>query len=1493
MEGFATPPERKEAGSGQGGDLKEMERRVESVDAVAAGKRTVSRRMLISGLGLFAGVVVGLVVFAAATRLAMASLREGLLQSFRDATGYDISYKTISPSFFQMVEIRGLRVTSRDAEKRTVLDVDKLGLSYDLLALVFESDKLRAMTKIEIENGRFAVDATKDRPLLESLETFFHNSGNEHRLSPAFSLSGRDLNIVYAAGAEAWALRHLFATVRTEGPFLRFSLHTLGEGGAAVTVRGPDYTTALDMAGRVKKDLSLLDADFRVDSLRAGEVILKEQQFHIGLKDKTLDITKVQDRSPLDLSLQYSFDKESLSVNFLAEDLQPGSLFAFTDKLAELRPILASRVTADGSLRYAVPRNDLDFSLALDGVLSDAVSPVPVRLHSRITGTEERIEFAPVSVSSPLGEVEFAGNVVYKTTFPEGRLRFVNVKTSVGDDVNADLSVTRSDRSVTLTGEKVQIGSAGFRTFILDVFPRPGELKFAVDSALDLAGRNNSIKLDGSLAYERGYRLALEGDLVSVPLNFIYRAVTKSDRFSASLDRSLETVSWTTHCSFATDFRTYSFRAPDITVRDERNAGNRLAFDVAASENELTVSPLRGTWAGYALGGEVSFQWRKQAGFSFAGGLSVDNEKYSIEGKFAPGTGLLVNGSYGFSLMLVPQPGGGQYVALQVARLPVPVQGQTLYATLDWIGTLSPTGDFSLVSRRTHVSGIPRLIPGMENAAADVRFSLHNGRLQVSELVYRDTMTTLEGNGSLDLEFSPEPRASGWLYLADENRVETYTAVLNLSGTQGDVNLFFENSPLAHWGDLLVKGSASGVLKMHGPLSDPVVDVALSLNNGRLNFEPLTLRTDLTLSSAGIQVRSLSGSYGRNLSVLSASGGFDALKGTLALDAVVSAGNQPVHAAIDFRAEIGDYRRGAPLPSLFAGDFKGSLTVVNADAKKGELGQWAVRFSSDRDGFNISGGPGEVLTGLMRRDGSFRFDLFPPFPLRGHFEGRINDNQIEARATGLVILLPALNELINTPFFVIQNGSVRGDLTVSGPAGDPDVFGILTVENLSATSQALADPIGPLSSVLEIKEKTMALKESVTKVGGCPLSVIAEMVLDHWNIARLTTRLAITDPAGAHLKLPVDILSFDGFVTTPGLILTVDYAGVSIDGPLFVQKCNVVLGKAKEEPKQEDANSNLVVNLSLKTGKQVEFYWPAKEFPILRMIAEPGAELALKYNQLKEEFSLNGNLNFKAGEVFYFERNFLIREGSLSLNETQLDFNPILNLKAERKVRYDDKDVKITMSVPNQHLKDFSPVFDTDPPLPITERYLALGGVIQNPNAKRSYESSDLSTANTVSLSASRVVSDVGGDVLTQLVLLHPLEQKMKELLNLDGFTIRTQFISNLILDTVFNNESGVSPDTAVNMGRYLNNTEISFQKYLDAKNNLFFETIVRIQADLAQGSGAGLSQTFGNVNVESEFSLELTTPFFLTIKWSITPEHWETFFLPDNKITFKWGMSF
>ena len=1440
----------------------------------------VRKRQIIIVLAVILGLAVVMVFFAGVTRGVMVSLRESLLADFTRQTGYAVSYDSISPSFFRFLEIRNLSINSLDGEQRTVARVETLRVHYRIFDLFFLADKLNAVEGIEADRARLSIDAVKDAPLIGLLEGLLKDPGQEHVLSPNFTLTGGNCQVTVTDNASFWSLKDLFVTASNSGTALSFSLHSRGEAGPADRPGDPEYTTGLDINGSVDRSFSRVNAELAVESLKAGDVILKDQQFLFNLKDNTADITKVQDRSPVDLSLSYNIERRELTADVLAQDLRPEDLIEFSDNLASLRPALAGSVTADGRLRYLADDNDLDFTLALSARLPESVSTAAFGVDARVTGTEERAVFSPIKVTSSLGNVEFNGNVVFSTLFPEGYLRFTNVKTSVTEDINADLSIARDEYGVKVTGDRILIGSTGFRTFILDIFPKAGRASFAVTAALDLPVPDHRLNVSGVLDYHHGVSLSLNGDLSLLPANIIYRAVTAAPDFAPAVDRTLAGIMLSSRCRFTTDFASFSFSSPDMSLVDRENPANRIRFDVSADQAGLTLADCRGVWADYRLEGNLALTQRDAATLEFSTGFSVNGEPYLLNGRSVAGSGLMVSGTHDFDLMLVPRDTGGYMFTVQASALPVPVGDATLLATLDWIGAVSPRGGVELVSRRTLVSGLPALLPGMKNASADLRFSLQNEHLLVSRIRVRDAVSDLQGNGAFDVAVAPEPRLDGWLYLSDEQEFENYQALVSLGPERNRIDLTFANSPLARLGDLPVRGGVSGTVVVHGPWNDPSADFNLALARGRINSESVKLASRFSLSRSGINVSSLEGAYGSAVTLEGGRGGVSFDDGRLDVSLRITTGaEKPVTSDITFEADMTVSNADEAVASLFDTEFAGALNV--ADRSNGK--NWDVNFSMSNGEFSLLGGPHASWRGLVRRDGYFVFDLAPPFPLQGHFEGSVTNGVVDARAETVVLLLPDLNMLINSPYFVIRDGVARGDFTVTGPIGDPDFFGVLAVERLAASSRVFADPIEPFDTVLEARAKTLRFRDIRTKTGACPLDLQAEMIVDHWNVARFAARLKVDDPTGVHVSLPVDIFSFDGFVTTPGLTLAIDPAGVSISGDLYVQDCDVVLGQTAKAPESEQAAAaNLVADLSLKTGRKVELYWPARELPILRMLPEPGAALTVAYNKLKNEFALNGDVKFKGGNVYYFERNFIIREGSLSLKETQLDFNPVLNLKAERKVRYQDRDVNISLIVPNQHLKDFAPVFESDPPLPITERYLALGGIIQSPGENQSEEY------------FSSIVSDIGGDVLTQLVLLRPLEDKVKDLLNLDGFSIRTPLIKNLLADTLFSTDATSTANSPINMGRYLNNTEISFQKYLDDNSNLFFETIVRFQSDAAAtADGGSTGQMFGNVNVESEFSLELTTPFFLTIKWSITPEHWESFFLPDNKISFKWGISF
>ncbi len=316
-----------------------------------------------------------------------------------------------------------------------------------------------------------------------------------------------------------------------------------------------------------------------------------------------------------------------------------------------------------------------------------------------------------------------------------------------------------------------------------------------------------------------------------------------------------------------------------------------------------------------------------------------------------------------------------------------------------------------------------------------------------------------------------------------------------------------------------------------------------------------------------------------------------------------------------------------------------------------------------------------------------------------------------------------------------------------------------------------------------------------------------------------------------------------------------------VTGSAVVSDCRIFLGPypsgafAAEDPPT-------FVAFTVRTGKRVEFLWPSETFPVLRTTAAAGGGVDVTYRGDTGGYTVKGATEVHGGEIFYFDRSFVVKSGSIVFDETEAAFDPRITARAEVREwdSVENEEVKIYLDA-DSRLSQFSPRFSSDPSRTDVQILAMIGAPI-------------FERAGEQGLGVQALM--LSSDILSQFGLLRPFEQRIRQLLNLDMFSIRTQIVQNLVAQKVFGVELNPLDNTALSLGKYLG-------------NDLFLEMLVRLQS---RPGVAGSSNPTGTLTSEVELNIEWATPFFL-LEWSFLPKTPETLFLADNSLSMQWRYSY
>lgn len=1408
----------------------------------------------------------------------MEELKVQSIEMLENRLGRRIQYQSISPSLLGFLAIRELTVFSVEDPQAVLLRINRVKIYYNILRLLLKKDPLHAISEVQIANSSLSVNYDRDRELFEFIDKLLPiPSGADRRSShlelPEITLSGANINLEYVHTEWAASLTNLFFTISSSPDFYELSIRSsLQYRRTGYGEQSPALSTRLKINGKVDRGFAWSDLAVKVYSLSTESLNLRRQTFQVSYNGRQLKVSKIQDRAPLDVQLSFDSEKAELNVRFKTDNFKPANLFQLSGVLQRYNNWLGSSVTATGDLTYNVEQ--ASFSYRADVQLSPAEQLLPLDAHlsSHLHGTEKILYLEPLILQSSQGTVEFNGNVLIENFFPAGLLHLTDIRSAGSPNVNATLQVERAARSLTLRGDRLSVGDIQFAVIGLSITPQKKEVLFSLETSVSDSGRTGFLQSSGKVLLQKKPSLTLDSRISDLALNTLYRLIMPKGVSSIDIEHRLEPLSVSFTSTIQTDFMHFSLTSEDLEIYEAGNRSNYARFALGVTEDSVEVANLQARWRGYELAGQARALFsRDQAQLSSL--LFFEGIPYELNGTLIPGREVRVSGSYGLRagfFLSAQEPTTldlqdsvtmqGQPFYLQTVNFPVPLKkGKVLFSTeLD--GLLARDGSLYAQSKRTLIRNIPYL--PVKESSLQFSFTLQKDRLSLEKVVYQDSISTVAGSGNLVLAHLAPLSGEGWIKLEDKAGLERYSLSAGVRGDTITAQLDFRRSPLERAGELVVTGDLSGRASFNGTLIDPDVRTRILLEDGKLNVDPLGLEISVNYSKNRLSLESLNFSFLTH-KLTEASGQLDLEKGDFAFGSryISDYFGLPVLLNVDLRGHLEKPVLSLTLKDILQTNLDGTLRLASIQVDKKSYPDWLFWLQARQGTLSIDGGPKEAIHGRISQTGDFTLELLPPLPISGSARGRLERDKIDSTFSVRAADMRIINTLLQTSTDIIKftQGTGSGDLRIAGLITDPDWFGTLEVKNAAMSFRLSPEKVAPINGKLVFDEKTFIMPRVASFAGKTRVEAEGTFSIDHWLPETFELAFYVDQYPGAHIRSTFAPVFIDGY-GTGAIRVQGDAVSTRVDGKLTANNCRIALVRPETEaPPQDEA---LSLDLKVTVGRGVEFFWPALTFPVVHTYAKQGEQVSLSLDGETGVFSMAGDVEIRGGEIFYFDRSFYLKRGNIRFEETLGDFDPWISALAEVRERdQNNEEIRIYLEA-NNKLSQFSPRFYSDPARPDVEILNLIGGTIL-----------DRFDESNFGISAVMLTSDIIG----QFGILSPFERAVRQILNLDLFSIRTQFLQNVLLGKLLGENIGGG---ALNP---LDNTTLSLGKYLGT--DLFLQALVRFQSVEALNSAY-------NISTEGELNLEWSTPFFL-LEWTFTPRHPENLFLSDNSIGLSWKFSY
>jgi translocation and assembly module TamB len=1478
-------------------------------------------------LGLIALLTVIIRPVQQALNREMLRIRTSFIEKLENITGTTISYSSIRPSFFGSIRIKNLNFYKEEAPLFTV---SQIKIHFSLWELLRR--KKTFVHTVDIEKPVINLDTEKNADYFEFISALIKENKNKVDKIEPFQITEflpvnanyqiRHLNFSLTDKQTVYKLQDTNLNIKEKDGEIMLSGRFYSEYKKA-NLFGRTITINADsgISGICSPSLDNVKAEFSVydlgcssqDEIKKTSSFLKpvsnnsvKQKRLFNLRPfktsvtyngKLINIIPKEENEANNYHFNYNVESKKLQAGINLYEFKHDSMIKFSDEFKNVSDLFLMQITGYSS--FVLDNGLISYNVNIKGDNKKTSSKNNSSFVIDVYGNEKEIivnDFFITSENSRnavfSGTLGVSGDLQFKPLKSQGSIIFNNFSLTGKETLRAVVNVSSKDNNIFISGEDIKIAQTVIKELSVHLYPMDKGMEietschFLESGAvfLDAVFTGNPEEIEASLKID---------SLSLFELTEVIRPFSEALNVPSVSRGILKKSSINTEIFFSTDFKKIVYNAPNIVFSSE-DTNIKLSLSGTDKQIKLNEGVFSRNKDEILFSSDIDFS--NTMDLVFLLNASYNEMTWHIDGQVLDRTTVIIrdpNGFHGYGNII----GNGTFSGyIEGVNYPILSNSQTIY--LNFYSSLRyVTSDFWQLE-------LTKFAARYANAADGEDFIKISGMADQNGARFRD-ISYVDNSGMLlgSADFSWDDNFS-FIYfdldITDGNpNGEKYNAAGTVKADNLKVNASVSDMRLNRFirkiNPMLITADAS---ISWNSIKDFDAKIKLSSLRTRIDSNDISAAVNVNVSNDELSVNNLEMDYSGlkiNLSELK----FNIDEGIALLRANIGGifKEKEIEGNIGIDANFAGVDSWLDLDQIVT-DLDGELSIDNfyfGDIKDEDF---KLVFRCKDGAVSAKGGHKDMIRLEMDSDGVFFAGLSAPLPIHGNIVGTFKKGNIDAKTNNFFIdIVTLFNIFAAQNDFIIASGYITGKTQFVGPFWNPEFHGTAKAESLRfQIPNFLTEDIkvAPFDVLAEGYEMTFGPVDVLSGNGNGAIK--GWFLFENW--APVNIGLDISIQRDNPIPYGINIGGFLSKGSASGnlnLVIDIVERFMEMKGDLFANESELGLNMEDlmantETDHPAEIVFNSVVNMKITAGSKVEFIWPVVS-PILRATPEMGTVIYVSSDTQAGQYSLDGNVKIRSGELYYFDRNFYIRQGNLVLKENETKFDPRISARAEIKDRAESGIVTISMIINNQSLFSFEPRFEATPSMTQLEIYSLLG---QNFNTVQGEE--DNEARNRMLLSSTTDLATqlfLSADFMSQFVLMRQIERKVRNFTGLDMFSVRTKIFQNAIVTGVSGFSQPSSQNTVDrnrnqnNLGLYLiDNTSVFMGKYIS--KDMFIQSMLTLKYDEN-------SPFFGGLTPELDFGIELQSPF-LNIRWDFYPDffplHPEN--LPvGNSITLIWSRSF